>query len=111
MSSKDNKENENGNKIQISKEARDVIINEAVNQYKDGKITSSMDVENFLDSLLQPLMQKLLDTELENHLEYSKYEHKKGTTNSRNGYCKEKKVKTKYGNIQVKTPRDREATF
>ena len=31
MSSKDNKENENGNKIQISKEARDAIINEAVN--------------------------------------------------------------------------------
>lgn len=109
MNSKDNKKNEN--KIQISKEARDAIINEAVNQYKDGKITSSMDVENFLDSLLQPLMQKLLDTELENHLEYSKYEHKKDKTNSRNGYCKEKKVKTKYGNIQVKTPRDREATF
>ena len=79
MNSKDNKENEN--KIQISEEARDAIINEAVNQYKDGKITSSMDVENFLESLLQPLMQRLLDTELENHLEYSKYEHKKDPTN------------------------------
>lgn len=59
-------------------------------------------------------MQKLLDTELENHLEYSKYEHnkeKKNKTNSRNGHCKAKNVKTKYGNIEVQTPRDREATF
>jgi transposase-like protein len=105
------KKNEDKKKIKISDEARDIIINEAVNQYKEGKITSSLDVENFLDSLLQPLMQKMLDTELDNHLEYSKYEHKKEKTNSRNGYCKAKNVKTRYGNIKVQTPRDREATF
>ena len=107
-----NKKKENKN--QISKETRDTIIDEAVKQYKEGKIKSSLDVENFLDNLLQPLMQKLLDTELENHLEYPKYEHnkeKKNKTNSRNGYCKTKNVKTKYGNIEVQTPRDREATF
>lgn len=57
-------------------------------------------------------MQKLLDAELDNHLEYSKYEHKKDEKkNFRNGYCKPKTVKTKYGNILVKTPRDRNATF
>lgn len=108
MNKKQNKKNE------ISKETRDILINEAVKQYKEGKIKSSLDVENFLDNLLQPLMQKLLDTELENHLEYPKYEHnkeKKNRTNSRNGHCKTKNVKTKYGNIEVQTPRDREATF
>lgn len=102
------------NKNEISIETRDAIIDEAVKQYKDGKIKNSLDVENFLDNLLQPLMQKLLDAELENHLEYPKYEHNKekgNKTNSRNGYCKSKKVKTKYGNIEVTTPRDREATF
>ena len=102
------------NKNEISKEARDTIIDEAVKQYKEGKIKNSLDVENFLDNLLQPLMQKLLDTELENHLEYPKYEHnkeKKNKTNNRNGHCKSKNVKTKYGNIEVQTPRDREATF
>ena len=102
------------NKNELSKEARDTIIDEAVKQYKEGKIKSSLDVENFLDNLLQPLIQKLLDTELENHLEYSKYEHnkqKKNKTNSRNGHCKAKNVKTKYGNIEIQTPRDREATF
>lgn len=108
MNKKQNKKNE------ISKETRDILIDEAVKQYKEGKIKSSLDVENFLDNLLQPLMQKLLDAELENHLNYPKYEHskeKKNRTNSRNGHCKTKNVKTKYGNIEVKTPRDREATF
>ena len=102
--SKDKKEN---------KSINDLIIDEAVKQFKEGKIKNSLDVEDYLDSLLQPLMQKLLDTELENHLEYSKYTHLKGKKdqNIRNGYCKPKTVKTKYGNIKIKTPRDRNATF
>ena len=103
---KDNIKNKN-------KDINELIIDEAVKQFKDGNIKSSLDVESFLDSLLQPLMQKLLDTELENHLQYSKYEHSKEmkTRNLRNGYCKPKTVKTKYGNIVVRTPRDRNATF
>lgn len=95
------------------KSVNDLIIDEAIKQFKEGKIQNSLDVEDYLDSLLQPLMQKLLDTELENHLEYSKYTHLKGkkSHNIRNGYCKTKNVKTKYGNIKIKTPRDRESTF
>lgn len=106
-------------KKEEKKSVNDLIIEEAIKQFKEGKIKNSLDVENYLDSLLQPLMQKLLDTELENHLEYSKYEHKENKRNIknenkrnfRNGYCNPKVVKTKYGNIQVKTPRDRNATF
>lgn len=96
-----------------NKSINDLIIDEAVKQFKEGKIKNSLDVENYLDSLLQPLMQKLLDTELENHLEYSRYTHLKGKKiqNIRNGYCKTKTVKTKYGNIKIKTPRDRNSTF
>ena len=56
----------NNNKKE-SKNINDLIIDEAVKQFKEGKIKNSLDVENYLDSLLQPLMQKLLDTELENH--------------------------------------------
>lgn len=101
------------NKKEEKNDINKLIIEEAVRQFKEGKIQNSLDVENYLDGLLQPLMQKLLDTELENHLEYSKYERrtKKGNRNFRNGYCKPKTVKTKYGNIVVKTPRDRNATF
>lgn len=102
-----------GKKVEKEKTVNELIIDEAIKQFKEGNIKSSLDVENFLDGLLQPLMQKMLETELDNHLEYSKYEHQKEKTsnNTRNGYCKEKTVKTKYGNIEVKTPRDREATF
>ena len=101
------------NKKQEKKDVKDLIIDEAVKQFKEGKIKNSLDVTNFLDGLLQPLMQKLLDTELDNHLEYDKYEHSKDkkTKNSRNGHCKAKTVKTEYGNIEIETPRDRNATF
>lgn len=100
------------NKKEEKKSINDMIIEEAVKQFKEGKIQNSLDVESYLDGLLQPLMQKLLDAELDNHLEYSKYEHAKNEKkNFRNGYCKTKKVKTKYGNILVKTPRDRNSTF
>ena len=100
------------NKKEEKKSINDMIIEEAVKQFKEGKIQNSLDVESYLDGLLQPLMQKLLDAELDNHLEYSKYEHRKNEKkNFRNGYCKTKKVKTKYGNILVKTPRDRNSKF
>lgn len=100
-------------KKQENKDVKELIIDEAVKQFKEGKIQNSIDVTNFLDSLLQPLMQKLLDTELDNHLEYDKYEHQKDkkNQNSRNGHCKSKTVKTEYGNIEIETPRDRNATF
>ena len=96
--------------MEKNKTLNDMIIDEAVNKFKNGEIKNSLDVENFIDSLLAPLMQKLLDTELDNHLEYSKYERNK-SDNSRNGYCKSKQVETKYGSIEVKTPRDRKGSF
>ncbi|MBR3229342.1 MAG: IS256 family transposase [Clostridia bacterium] len=96
----------------MDKDMNEKIIDEAVKKFKNGEIKSMADVENYLDGLLQPLMQKLLDAELENHLEYSKYEHSKNKKdNTRNGYCKEKNVQTKYGKIKVKTPRDRNGSF
>ncbi|MBQ8234257.1 MAG: IS256 family transposase [Bacilli bacterium] len=96
-----------------NKKLNELIIDEAVKQFKDGKIKNSMDVENFLDNLIQPLLQKLLDTELDNHLDYPKYEHNKDKkdNNSRNGHCKSKQVETKYGSITIKTPRDRNGSF
>lgn len=97
----------------MEKDIKTLITEEAKKQFKEGKIKNSLDAENFLDSLIQPILQTLLDTELEGYLEYSKYERKKNksNTNTRNGYCKTKKVETKYGQIELKTPRDREGNF
>lgn len=89
----------------------EAIINEAVKRLKEGKIKNNADVENFIDSLIQPLYQKMLDTELDNMLDYAKYEHGKNKDNYRNGYCKSKKVDTKYGVMNIKTPRDRNGEF
>ena len=113
MSTKSEKNKKKEQNIKEPTELNRLIIQEAVNQFKEGKLKSGLDVENFLDGLLQPLMQTLLDAELENHLQHPRYEHSKDKNprNIRNGYCKPKTVKTKYGNICVKTPRDREATF
>lgn len=55
-----------------NKSVSDLIIDEAVKQYKEGKIKSGLDATNFLGGLLQPLMQRLLDAELDNHLELVK---------------------------------------
>ena len=96
--------------MESDKTLNELLIEEAKRKYKNGEIKNSGDVENFLDSLLCPLMQTLLEAELDNHLEYNKYEHNKNI-NSRNGYCKTKTVKTRYGNIEVKTPRDRDGSF
>ena len=62
MSSK-NKKSTNNSKKNTPKDLNELIINAAVEKYKSGEISNSLDVENFIDSLLEPLMQKLLDAE------------------------------------------------
>lgn len=94
----------------MTDELRDKIIAMALEKQKNGELKTSADLENYIDNLLQPLMQAMLEGELDNHLEYKKYEHT-DKQNSRNGYCKEKAVQTKYGSMKIKTPRDRNGSF
>ena len=106
MNKKKKKDNE-------EKTLNEMIIDETVKKFKEGKIKSATDVTNFLDDLFQPIMQKLLEAELDIHLGNDKYEHTNNNNNNnyRNGFCKPKEVETKYGSIEVKTPRDRLGTF
>lgn len=98
-------------KTEVKEETlKDIIIAEALRKQKAGELKTGLDVENFLDDLLQPLMQGLLEGELDNHLEYERYEHAK-KDNNRNGHCKTKTVQTKHGSIKVQTPRDRNGEF
>lgn len=96
---------------QKEKEEKNPVIEAIVNEYKKGKFKTGAEAQNYLAKLLQPLMQTVLDAELDNHLDYSRYEHIKNKTNTRNGHCKSKKVETTYGQIEVSTPRDRDGTF
>ena len=105
MDKKNKKENE-------EKTLNEIIVDETVKRFKERKIKSATDVTNFLDDLFQPIMQSLLDAELDIHVQHEKYEHSDNSnTNYRNGHCKPKKVETKYGGITVETPRDRNGTF
>ncbi len=97
-------------KKQEEKTLQDILVDTAVEKYKKGEIKSGKDVQDFLSSMMQPILQKMLDAELDSHLEYGKYEHT-NKENSRNGYCKSKLVKTESGMVKLKTPRDRKGTF
>ena len=59
MGSKKEKNIEKKKNKKVAKEPstlEELIIQEAVKKYKEGAISSGLDVENFLDGLLQPLM-------------------------------------------------------
>lgn len=97
-------------KKQEEKTLQDILVDVAVEKYKKGEFKSGKDVQDFLSSMMQPILQKMLDAELDSHLEYEKYEHT-DKENSRNGHCKSKLVKTESGMVKLKTPRDRKGTF
>lgn len=54
-------------------------------------------------------IEKMLEGELDAHLDYDKHDSRKGD-NARNGYSN-KKIKTSYREEEIKVPRDRDASF
>ncbi len=70
---------------------------------------SSEEFNSFMKTLYKRGIEKMLEGELDSHLGYDKHDKKK-TSNSRNGYGK-KTIKTEYGQTEINTPRDREASF
>jgi putative transposase len=78
---------------------------------KEYKLKDAKDIQEMLKSLFGDTLKEMLEAELDHELGYSKYDYKsKETENSRNGYSK-KKVKSDYGEIDLKIPRDREGEF
>ncbi len=59
--------------------------------------------------MLKEVYQAASEVELTEHLGYEKHS-KSNNSNYRNGY-NQKTLKSKYGNIDVKIPRDRDSTF
>jgi len=65
-----------------------------------------------VDQLKGRIIQRALDGELSAHLGYPEQAPRPdGQTNTRNGYNPPKTVRTTEGEIQVRTPRDREGSF
>lgn len=73
-------------------------------QFKTGK-----ELTDFLTQLQKRGIEKMLEGELDGHLGYDRHEQT-GVNNARNGYGK-KKIKTSFGESQIRVPRDRDASF
>lgn len=88
----------------ISKETAQSLIN----QYS---LKSVGDVKDMLKTMFGPIIEELLEAEMDSHLGYRKNDPTlKQTSNRRNGKSK-KTVKTEYGPIPINIPRDREGKF
>jgi len=69
------------------------------------------DLKDMMKEIISEMVGGTLEGELDDELGYDRYDYEnKNTTNSRNGYGK-KTLKTSYGEIDVKVPRDRDGDY
>ena len=87
-------------------ESKSKLIGSLIEMYD---IETAEDIQEALKDLLGGTIENMLESELEEHLGYDNYERNKNT-NSRNGK-KEKMIRSKYGEIPISVPQDRESTF
>jgi len=82
----------------------DLFDDDFLKQFKTGE-----ELSNFLKQLQKRGLEKILDCELDEHLDHEK--HKKSKEgNTRNGYS-QKKVRSSFGQDNIQVPRDREGSF
>jgi len=78
---------------------------------KQYNLKDTKDIQNMLKDMFGDAIAEMLEAELEEDLGYTRYDYKnKRTTNSRNGFSK-KKVRSNYGDTEIKVPRDRDGEF
>lgn len=82
----------------------ELLNDDFLKQFKSGE-----ELTSFLTQLQKRGIEKMLEGELDAHLDYEKHE-KHDSSNSRNGYSK-KKIKTTLGETEISVPRDRESSF
>lgn len=79
---------------------------------KENDIKTAGDIQDALKNMFAETLQEFMEAELDTHLGYAKHDTKnKKTTNSRNGKSAPKTVTTEMGEIQIRTPRDREGDY
>jgi len=98
-------------KKELSEEEK--LDNQIVELLMKKGMKSAHDISNTLNNMYGKVVQKLLDEEFNEFMEYDKGSHKdKKNANRRNGATsKGKKVKTDNGEIIIVPPRDREGKF
>ena len=87
---------------------KNALVNAILEQYQPKSVD---DMQNALKDIFGPMFEAMLNGEMKSHLGYESNDRtEKDTENRRNGYTK-KTLKTSTGNVPVKVPRDRDATF
>ncbi len=84
-------------------------LEELKRQIKDGTFTGLESLENEFKAMLKEVLQETAQEELTSHLGYEKNQTSENS-NSRNGYNK-KKLNSKYGQVDLEIPRDRDSSF
>lgn len=78
---------------------------------KEFNLKTAADAQNLLKEIFGPMLQGMLEGELDDHLGYDRYERTEDSKpNSRNGYS-QKTVTTSYGDVEIDIPRDRNGDF
>lgn len=76
---------------------------------KEYDIQSAEDIQDALKDLLGGTIESMLEPELDDYLGYAPYKHT-DVENSRNGK-KQKKIRSKYGEMDIEAPQDRNSSF
>lgn len=87
-------------------EGKQNIIAALINEYD---IQTADDIQDALKDLLGGTIESMLEAEIDNHLGYEPYE-RSSNSNARNG-LKSKTVRSKYGEMEIDVPQDRESSF
>lgn len=89
-------------------EASRAIAKAILEQYKP---TTTEEMQDALRDIFGPMFEAMLQGEMDSHLGYESNERgAKSTNNRRNGYT-DKTVKSSIGEIDIRTPRDRDGSF
>ena len=87
-------------------ELKDLTIKELAKQCR-----TMDDIHDKLKEVFKDTLQEIFETEMNEHLGYEKHSNNGDNTgNSRNGYS-EKTLKTRFGDVKIDIPRDRNAEF
>ncbi len=88
--------------------AAEAVAKAIIENYKPKTVE---DMQFAIKDVFGPMFEAMLQGEMDNHLGYASNDHGyKDTDNRRNGYT-EKTLKTSYGDVPIRSPRDREGTF
>ena len=78
---------------------------------RENNISTARELQSAIKDLFSATLHEMLESELDEHLGYSKYDYKnKNTKNSRNGTMP-KKVLSEFGELDIAVPRDRNGEF